>query len=201
MSGRVLPFGTQEITIPASAKLAATSKSGAKIYVKIVNPNNPDNFSLFKTLAADEEYQSAAVSVITTFRIEAGADTVFYNYGVDAVIVELRSFQRMPIVALTLNATGALTAAMIFAGLITSTTAAAVAATVPTGTVMDAAIQMGIGESVDWSVINTGAANAFTVTAAAGHTVVGAAAVALSTSGRFRTIKTAAATYITYRMG
>ena len=46
-----------------------------------------------------------------------------------------------------------------------------------------------------------GGANAFTVTAATGHTIVGAAAVANSTSGRFRTRKTAANTFVTYRIG
>ena len=66
---------------------------------------------------------------------------------------------------------------------------------------MDAALEMEIGESFDWSAINTGAANAFTVTAAAsGHTVVGAGAVALSSSGTFRTRKTAADTFVTYRL-
>jgi len=50
-------------------------------------------------------------------------------------------------------------------------------------------------------VINTGGSNAFTVTAATGHTIVGAAAVAASSSGLFRTRKTAANTFVTYRIG
>ena len=66
---------------------------------------------------------------------------------------------------------------------------------------MDAALQMEIGESFDWAAINTGGANAFTVTAAAsGLTVVGAGAVAATTSAIFRTRKTAAATFVTYRL-
>lgn len=104
----------------------------------------------------------------------------------------------------TLNATGTLTAALLQTGIVTSSTAAAVTATLDTGTAMDAAFigesALAIGESIDWSAINTGGANAFTVTAAAGHTIVGAGAVAASTSGRFRTVKTAAATYVTYRL-
>jgi hypothetical protein len=48
-------------------------------------------------------------------------------------------------------------------------------------------------------VINTGG-NTFTVTAATGHTIVGVAAVVTVTSGNFRTRKTAADTFITYRM-
>lgn len=102
----------------------------------------------------------------------------------------------------TLNATGTLTAALLAAGIVTSTTAAAVVATLDTGTLMDAAFpEFAIGEAFDWSAINSGP-DTFTVTAAAsGHTVVGAGAVATATSGLFRTRRTAAATWVTYRIG
>ena len=100
----------------------------------------------------------------------------------------------------TLNATGTLTAALIRGGIVTSTTAT-VTATLDTGAAMDTALpNMAIGDAFEWSAIKTGA-NTFTVTAAAtGHTIVGAGAVATVTSGRFLTRKTAAATYITYRL-
>lgn len=200
MSGRVFAFGSLEVTVPASGKLAANSKSAAQIYQKVTNPNQPDTFTLFKALAADEDYSSAAVTPVTVFRIDAGPDMVLYNVGTDAIITEKRSMQnQFPLVPPVLNTTGALTAAMIFAGIVTSTTGAAVAGTVPTGTVLDASIQLGIGESLDFTVIATGA-NAFTVTAAAGVTIQGSAVVATATSGRFRLAKTAAATYIIFRL-
>jgi hypothetical protein len=97
------------------------------------------------------------------------------------------------------DVTGAVSAAAIMGGLVTSSTAAAVAGTIPTGTVMDAASTFGVGDSFNWSVINTGP-NTFTVTAASGHTIVGAAAVATATTGNFRTRKTAANTFISYRI-
>lgn len=102
----------------------------------------------------------------------------------------------------TLNATGTLTAALVAAGIVTSTTAAAVTATVDTGTAMDTALaaEVAIGDGFEWSAINTGGANAFTVTAAAGHTLVGAGAVAASSSGRFFSKRTAANTWVTYRL-
>jgi hypothetical protein len=106
----------------------------------------------------------------------------------------------------TLNATGTLTAALLQSGIVTSSTAAAVVATLDTGAAMDTAFGgstnclLQIGDSFDWSAINTGGANAFTVTASSGHTIVGAGAVALGTSGRFRTLRTAANTYVTYRL-
>jgi len=90
---------------------------------------------------------------------------------------------------------------MILDGIVTSSTAAAVTATLDTGAVMDDATTMAIGDSFDWSAINTGGSNAFTVTpAASGHTVVGAGAVDANTSGSFRTRKTAADTFVTYRI-
>ena len=98
------------------------------------------------------------------------------------------------------NATATLTAAQLLTGIITSTTAAAVVGTLPTGTLLDAAADLAIDEAFDWSVINTGAANTFTVAAGTGHTVVGNMVVALSTTGRFRSRKTAANTFVTYRL-
>jgi hypothetical protein len=79
-----------------------------------------------------------------------------------------------------------------------------VTATPPTGTVLDAATTLAVNESFDFSVINTGASNAFTISVGggvAGCTLVGNMVVALSSSGRFRVRKTAAATYTIYRIG
>lgn len=104
----------------------------------------------------------------------------------------------------TLNATGTLTIALMLGGVITSSTAAAVTATLDTGTVTDAGLTgaeaLAVDDTIEWCAINTGGANAFTVTASSGHTIVGAGAVAASTSGRFLTRKTAANTYVTYRL-
>lgn len=100
-----------------------------------------------------------------------------------------------------LNSTGTLTAALILGGIVTSSTAAAVTATLDTGAVMEAATDLSVNGSFDWSAINTGGSNAFTVTASTGHTIVGAGAVAQSTTGLFRTRKTAPDTFVTYRIG
>lgn len=102
-----------------------------------------------------------------------------------------------------LDATGTLTAALLATNVVTSSTAAAVTATVDTGTAMDTALSgvVAIGEAIDWSAINTGGTNAFTVTAAAsGHTLVGAGAVAANDSGRFRSRRTATNTWVSYRL-
>ena len=106
-----------------------------------------------------------------------------------------------------LNATGTLTAALVATGIVTSTAAAAVVATVDTGTAMDTALaaEVAIGDGFEWSAINTHATNAFTVTAATGHTLVGSGVVDTDAvgggSGRFFSKRTAANTWVTYRLG
>ena len=100
----------------------------------------------------------------------------------------------------TVNATATMLAATLMLGIVTSTAAAAVAATVPTGTLMDAAAGLAIGEAFEWILINTGAVNTVTVTAGTGHTLVGTMTVLALVSGAFRSRKTAANTFVTYRV-
>lgn len=200
MSNLLYGDGTVEFEIAASDKLAVFSRSPVKVYQLVKFAQHPDQWSLLTEIAADTEYVSSAFASATDVRIEAGASEALYQAGTAPVITERRG-QRGQAAPGVLNATGTLTAAMISAGIVTSTTAAGVTATLDTGAIMDAALELAIGDSFDWSAINTGP-NAFTVTAAAsGHTVVGAGAVATLTSGVFRTRKTAADTFVTYRIG
>jgi hypothetical protein len=144
-------------------------------------------------------FTSAVFTAASTISLVGGdASPLLYSVGTDAVITERNLVSQGD--PGTLNATGTLTDTLIFGGIITSTTAAAVVATLDTGAIMDAAGSFAVNDSFIWSAINTGS-NAFTVTAAAsGHTVVGAGAVAAGTSGRFMTRKTAANTFVTYRI-
>jgi hypothetical protein len=97
-------------------------------------------------------------------------------------------------------AAATLTAAELATGIITYT-GAAVALTVPTGAALDAAFSsMKVDSSFDFSIINTDAADAATVTANTGCTLVGVAAVAAVTSCTWRVRKTADATYVFYRV-
>lgn len=192
----LLPGHAVSFTIAASDKLATYSLGDYTVTKSVGFPNRPEvEASVFAGSGANT---TAAFSAATDITIAAGDSAVRYETGTGPVIYDRANYQGDPG---ALNATGTLTAALILGGIVTSSTAAAVTATLDTGAVMDAVIDMDIGDSFDWSAINTGGANAFTVTAAAtGHTVVGAGAVAASTSGRFRTRKTAADTYITYRI-
>lgn len=199
MDSKIHPFGVAEVTIPATESIAVHTRGSAKVYRSLGYPNVPSADSLLGTVTAGQTVFGAYASGATII-IEADEEEVLYAVGVGPVVLE-RLHSKPQGTPGVLDATGALTAAMMLSGIVTSTTAAAVAGTVPTGTVLDAAVQMEIGEAFDWSVINTGAANAFTVTAAADHTIVGVAAVAAVTSARFRTRKTAANTFVTYRIG
>jgi hypothetical protein len=195
----VYPQGTKEITLSANESIAVYTQGKCQVLRQLGYPNMPSSLSLLGTVNNGETvfgpYASGATIVL-----QAGANEVGYETGLDPVVLSQRTAARQGAPG-ALNATGALTAAMIAAGIVTSTTAAAVAGTLPTGAVMDTELEgMQIGTSFDWSVITTGA-NAFTVTAAAsGHTVVGNMVVAAGKAGLFRTRKTAAATYVTYSL-
>jgi len=100
------------------------------------------------------------------------------------------------------NVTATATASSLLNGLRTGTPSANINLTLPTGTDMDSAFQdLQTNQSFEWSVINLAAATfIITVVANTAHTVVGAMGVAAATSGRFLTRKTAANTFITYRI-
>jgi hypothetical protein len=183
------------ITVPASSALSTYSTGKYSVDQTLTFANYPPSTSnVFRGTGTNVTSAFTNATVVT---ISAGANPVQYNVGTGPVVIEQPNTQGTPG---TLNATGTLTIALITGGIVTSTTASAVTATLDTGTVCDAALTMAVNDAFDWSVINTGGTNAFTVTAATGHTVVGAGAVAASTSGRFRTRKTAANTMVTYRL-
>ena len=196
---RIYPFGRVTVSVPASAKIAVYSRGPVDVHQVKGYPAIPSSLSSLINIDSGMA-TTAAFSAAGTAVIEAGFAPVVYDVGTDAAIkgpLESAVYQGAPV---ALNATGALTAAAILSGIVTSTTAAAVAATLPTGAVMDLASTFEIGDAFDWSVITTGA-NALTVTAAAsGHTVVGNMVVAAGKAGRFRTRKTAADTFVTYSL-
>ena len=195
----VFAQGTVTVTVPAGEKIAVQAYSPASVFQEVGYPNFPESQDLLQVVD-NTTYVSGAFTNATNVTIQAGASGATYAVGTDPVVSDDGKFQLQGTPGV-LNATGALTAAMILSGIVTSTTAAAVAGTLPTGAVLDAASEFAIGDSFDWSVIATGA-NAFTVTAAAtGHTIVGTAAVATVTSGAWRTRKTAAETFVSYRIG
>lgn len=106
----------------------------------------------------------------------------------------------------TLNATGTLTAALMLGGIVTSTTAAGVTATLDTGTLLETALiaaypGLAVSDYFEFSVVNTGA-NSFTIATATGWTDGGNGFVAVTTatSARFGVRRTAANTYTIFKI-
>lgn len=198
-SSIIYPYGSaQGVVIPAGESVVINTKDAAQIFQVNVSANQPDVPSLLGTVV-NTTTTFGPFTNATTVNIVGQAGETLYAVGVAPAIIETKASQ-VQTDPVAVNVTGAVSATAIQGGIVTSTTAAAVAGTVPTGAVMDAAVQWSVGDSVDWSVIATGA-NAFTVTAAAsGHTLVGSGVVATVTSGLFRTRKTAADTFVTYRL-
>jgi len=98
------------------------------------------------------------------------------------------------------NATATLTVANLKTGIITSTSAAATDMTLPTGTDTQAGFSGTYDNfTFEWSVINTGP-SLVRVLAGTAHTIVGSGSVATGTSGRFASRRTAANTFVTYRL-
>lgn len=98
------------------------------------------------------------------------------------------------------TAAATLTAAELATGIITFNGTAG-ALTVPLGADLDAAFtSMKVDSSFDFSIVNTDAADAATVTANTGCTLVGVAAVAAVSSCTWRVRKTGTATYVFYRI-
>lgn len=191
----IYPNGSVTVSVPASARVQVYSEGDILIYQNITSVNFPTQKSLLSS-AQGGLLTTSVFSSATTIEIEAGGAPAFYEVGTDAVVKQYALLS-----ANALNTTGALTSAMILGTVVTSTTAAAVAGTVPTGAVLDDASSWEVGVPFMWSVINTGGSNTFTVTAASGHTLVGSAAVLAGITGIFKTVKTAADTFVTYRAG
>lgn len=198
MSNIIYSQGEATVSLNAGDGIAVYTRGEAQVYLVAGYPNYPTSESLLGTVINGQTV-FAANAAARTVRIEAGSGDVLYNVGTNPVVTEQYA-ARLQGAPGVLNATGNLTAAMILSGIVTSTTAAGVTANLSTGALLDAAVTMAIGDSFDWSAVNTGP-NTFTVTASSGHTVVGAGAVATATSGLFRTRKTAADTFVSYRIG
>jgi len=193
----VYPLGKAQVTLTANQSIAVYTSDKAVVTQLVGYPNEPTKPTVLGTVSGGQTvfgpYSSGA-----TIIIEAQAAQVSYQVGTAPLVMSQYDSQ-IQAAPVAVDVTGAVSAAAIMGGLVTSSTATAVAGTIPTGTVMDAASTFAVNDSFNWSVINTGP-NTFTVTAASGHTIVGAAAVATATTGNFRTRKTATNTFVSYRI-
>ena len=203
--------GSLDISVAASDKITASSAGPFKVWKQVGYPNQPNSWTLLDSVdSAPYAYTSAAFSAVTVVRIEAGASEVAYQTGTSVLESMLIVEQPAP-TAMTTAATitvGALATQMITG---TQSSGATVAYTLPTGAVLDAGVDLAIGQGFDFSLINLSAAAADTITLTAntGITIVGEPIVQAShsstgevmgASGLFRIRKTAAGTFVCYRI-
>jgi hypothetical protein len=210
--------GSRTASVAANEKVAVFTEGSAKVYYKVGAPNIPGRYRLLTTVT-NKEYESSAFSSATTVRVDADSRGAWLNVDVTPDVqwggptVKMKS-QAAP-TAKTVAVT--LTIEELMGGIITvdQTTGATIALTLPLGTDMDGtsdSISLGVNQSFDWVVINLSddeSADTATITANTGHTLVGSGVVnaKFKESGStepgatacFRSRKTAANTYVTYR--
>jgi hypothetical protein len=171
------------------------------VFQEVGYPNFPETNDLL-SVVENTTYTSAAFSAATTVIIQAGASGANYAVGVAPVISDDGNWQPQGAPAnIADGASMIATAANILTGIVTATPTEARNIQLPTGANLDLATEWAIDEAFDFSVI-TLAAFALTITVNTGVTIVGSPATA-ATSGataRFRLRKTAADTFIAYRI-
>jgi hypothetical protein len=197
----VFTQGTATVSVPSGEKIVVQSYSPTSVFQEVGYPNFPETNDLL-SVVENTTYTSAAFSAATTVIIQAGASGASYAVGVSPVISDVGNWQEQGAPAnITDGASMIATAANILTGIVTATPTEARNIQLPTGANLDLATEWAIGEAFDFSVI-TLAAFALTITVNTGVTIVGSAATA-ATSGstaRFRLRKTAADTFIAYRI-
>ena len=210
MSSSIATQGKVTLTLTSTQKVAVYCRGTAQVFRQIGYPNYPDQLSKVGTVTNTTSTFGTYTGGATIIIENQSAYPVLYDVGTAPVVTERAdlAYQADPATA---TATATLTVAQVLNGLLVATPAAAVNYTLPTGTLLDAGASLAIGDSFDWSIINlaTDVTYIATVVAGTGHTVVGAMAVAANHAttgaihgncGRFKTRKTAADTFITYRV-
>lgn len=203
MSNVIPVNGKATITVPSGESIAVYTQGQALVSRTLGFPNYPDQTTVIGTVNNGQtvfgSYSSGATIVVEA----VGSQPVLYEVGTAPVVQQWRlnaQVQGAP-TDITDGASMAFTAASLLGGIVTATPTTGRSIQLPTGAALDAAAEFAVGDSIDWSLI-TLAAFALTITVNTNMTIVGAAATA-GTSGaaaRFRTRKTAADTFVTYRL-
>jgi len=214
MSSFLSGGGRVSVTLTATQKLAVYSQGTVNVYRSSGFANYPDNTALLATVINGQTVFGTYTGGATLIIDAGGGLPVYYEVGTDAIVKQLRIDNGSQVDPTAKTTAVTLTAAEILTALITGTHAAGAtqAYTLPTGTLLDAAATWDTNEYIDWSLINLSAAalDTITLTAATGHTIVGnpivqsanaATGGIYGNSAHWRTRKTAANTFITYRVG
>ena len=193
--------GTATVTVPAGEKIAVQAYSPASVFQEVGYPNFPESQDLL-TVVENTTYVSSAFTNATSVTIQAGASGANYAVGTAPTITNNGNWQPQGAPAdIADGASMIATAANVLTSIITATPTASRNIQLPTGTALDAATEWAIDDSFDFSVI-TLAAFALTLTVNTGVTIVGSAATGAGSgaAARFRLRKTAANTFVVYRI-
>lgn len=196
----LLSNGTVQVIVPAGESIAVFTTGTASVSRLVGYPNYPDKVSAVGVVTNGQTVFGSYASGATIILESSDGSPVYYEVGTAPVVKSDRRTASTVSSVGAFNATSTLSAALLLGGVVTSTTAAAVSATLPSGAGMELSAEFATGTSFDWSVINTGP-NTFTVLqGSTGHTVVGDMAVPTVSSALFRTRKSATDTFVTYRI-
>ena len=193
--------GPATLTVPAGEKVAVEAYSPASVFQEVGYPNFPETQDLLQVVE-NTTYVSAAFTNATSVTIQAGASGALYSVGTEPVVSSTGKWQPQDAPADIADGGSMIaTAANVLTGIVTATPTATRSIQLPTGANLDLATEWAIGDSFDFSVI-TLAAFALSITVNTGVTIVGSAATAATSgaSARFRVRKTAADTFIVYRV-
>ena len=197
----VFAQGTVTVAVPAGEKIAVQAYSTAEVFQEVGFPNFPEANDLLATVD-NAIYVSPAFTNATNVIIQAGASGANYAVGTAPTITNNGNWQPQGAPAnIADGGSMAATAANVLTSIITATPTASRDIQLPTGTALDLATEWAIDDSFDFSVI-TLAAFALTLTVNTGVTIVGSAATGAGTgaAARFRLRKTAANTFVVYRI-
>ena len=193
--------GTATVTVPAGQKIAVQAFSPASVFQQVGFPNFPDSQDLL-TVVENTTYVSPAFTNATIVTIQAGASGAFYSTGTAPTIGNDGNWQSQPAPAnIADGGSMVMTAAELLTSIVTATPTTGRNIQLPTAADLEAATTFAVNDSFDFSLI-TLAAFALTITVNTGVTIVGgpATGAASGAAARFRIRKTAANTFVVYRI-
>ena len=203
MSNYIAVSGEATVTIPANDSIAVFTSGEAQVSRTIGFPNYPDQTTLIGTVRNGQTVFGPYASGATIVVESTGSQQVYYEVGTAPQVQEGRLNAQVQDAPTNIADGGAMafTAASLLGGIVTATPTASRNVQLPTGAALDAVSEFAIGDSIDFSLI-TLAAFALTITVNTGVTIVGAPATAATAGApaRFRARKTAADTFVVYRI-
>lgn len=213
MSQVIYSYGSAEVTISAADSIAVYAPGSAEVYLRVGYPNAPATWSLIGTVTGGQTVFGAYASGAVVRIDNISEASVSYATGT-APVVAINATEKNAQGAPTAMTTAAsITPAGLLSRIITGThtAGATVAYTLPTGAVLDAGTDIDVGQAVDWVLINLSLAalDTVTVTASDSHTIVGNPIVQsghvttggiTGNSSQWRTRKTAAGVFVSYRI-